>query len=229
MSGTIVVSDMDGTLTSAEAWRGTYRWLHANHPPAATRRFLLLRLPEVALVKLGLINKEAFRVRWLRDMARLMRGLDERQLAAMAEWAVEHHLWPARRQDALDALADVVAAARGRGEAVEVVLATASYQPVADAFARRIGADVALATPLVLRDGRATGELAAPVQSQAEKAAGVASRAGGRAIIAAFGDSGGDIPMLALAERAIAVAPDTPLRRAAAERGWEILEPAARP
>lgn len=38
-----------------------------------------------------------------------------------------------------------------------------------------------------------------------------------------------DDTTFALAERAIAVAPDRPLRRAAAERVWEILEPAARP
>ena len=181
------------------------------------------------LVQLGLIDKEAFRVRWLRDLARLLRGLDERALGEMADWAVEHHLWPSRRQEALDALTAVVDEARAHGETVEVILATASYQPVADAFARRIGADAALATPLVMHEGLATGALAVPVQSQVEKAAGVSARAAGRPVVAAFGDSGGDIPMLALASRAFAVAPDKALRRAATERGWEILEAASRP
>jgi phosphoserine phosphatase len=228
MTGGVVVSDMDGTLSTAEAWRGTYRWLRANHPTAHTTRFLLVRLPQVILVRLGLIDKEAFRVRWLRDLAGLLRGLDEATLTAMGEWAVEHHLWPSRRQEAIDALAAAIREAQAGNEPVDVILATASYQPVADAFARRIGAGVALATPLEMRDGRATGALAAPVQSQAEKAAGVASQAAGRRVLAAFGDSGGDIPMLALAARAVAVAPDKALRRAASERGWEILEPPAR-
>jgi len=224
MAGTIVVSDMDGTLTGAEAWRGIYRWVRANHPSPAARRFVAMRIPEVVLVRAGLIDKEAFRVRWLRDMAQLLRGLDAQQLEAMATWTVEQHLWPARRRGALEVLADAAAEARTAYGEVEVIVATASYQPVADAFARRAGADLALATPLEMVDGLATGRLAAPVQSQAEKAGGVAARAGERPVLVAMGDSGGDIPLLALARRGIAVSPDAALRRAAAERGWEILD-----
>ena len=43
-------------------------------------------------------------------------------------------------------------------------------------------------------------------------------------VLAAFGDTLADVPMLALATRAVAVAPDAKLRREATTRGWEILD-----
>ena len=43
----IVASDMDGTLTTAETWRGVHAWILAHRPSAAARRFVPLRLPAV--------------------------------------------------------------------------------------------------------------------------------------------------------------------------------------
>ena len=43
-------------------------------------------------------------------------------------------------------------------------------------------------------------------------------------MLAAFGDTVADIPLLRMAMRAVAVAPDAALRREARARGWEILE-----
>lgn len=220
----VVVSDMDGTLTTAETWRGVLAWITAHRPSPAARRFVTLRLPLVALAKAGLYDKEAFRGRWLRDQARLLRGAAPEELAAMGEWVVERVLWPARRQAAVDAVAEAVASARAVHPTVRVLLATGGYQPVGDAFARRIGAEAALGTPLEVRGGRATGALAAPTQSGEQKAAAIRAAASGGELLAAFGDTGADIPMLAMARRAVAVAPDAALRRAAAARGWEILE-----
>jgi HAD superfamily phosphoserine phosphatase-like hydrolase len=220
MNPAIIVSDMDGTLTAAEAWRGVQAWVGAHHPSAAARLFLPPRLPVAALVKLGFHDREAFRARWVRDQAGLLRGLSEARLADMGEWVAEHHLWPARRQAVIDA----VAAAAIANPGAEVLVATGSYQQVGDAFARRIGAHAALGTPLELRDGHATGALAAPTQSGERKAAAIRALAGDREIAAAFGDTAGDIPLLRLARRAVAVAPDEALRRTAVELGWEIVE-----
>jgi phosphoserine phosphatase len=142
----------------------------------------------------------------------------------MGDWVTESYLWPARRQAAIDAVASAVAAARQTNAAARLVLATGAYQPVGDAFGRRIGADVVLGTPLVLREERATGKLGAQVQSGEAKAAAVRAIAGGGPVLAAFGDSVADIPLLRLATRGVAVAPDAALRREALARGWEILE-----
>jgi phosphoserine phosphatase len=178
----------------------------------------------VALAGVGVYDKESFRARWLSDMATLLRGVSADGLATMGEWVVEQHLWPARRQIALDLLADAVRDARTRHPETKALLATGAYQQVGDAFARRIGADGALGTPLELREGVATGKLAAPMQSGQQKAAAILARAAGGELLAAFGDAASDIPLLALATRAVAIAPDADLRRAAIARGWEIVD-----
>ncbi len=220
----IVVSDMDGTLATVETWRGVHAWILANHPSAAARRFITVRLPRVALAMAGLLDKEAFRARWLEEQAGLLAGLPEARLVELGEWVVSEHLWPARRQNAIDALEATAAAARAAWPGARLVLATGAYQQVADAFARRIGADVALGTPLEARDGIATGRLLRPTQSGEAKAAAVAGEAAGGEVVAAFGDTLADIPLLRLATRAVAVAPDRALRRAAAASGWEIID-----
>ncbi len=137
---------------------------------------------------------------------------------------MDTHLWPARRLAAVDAVLAAVAAARAADPGARLVLASGAFQPIADAFARRLGADVALGTPLEVRDGVATGSLLRPTQAGDAKAAAVAAGAGGGEVLAAFGDTAADIPLLRLATRAVAVAPDAALRREAVARGWEILE-----
>jgi hypothetical protein len=214
---------MDGTLTTAETWRGVHEWIRANAPSAAASRFVTVRLPIVFLARSGLMNKERFRARWLEDQTKLLRGVPSEQLTAMGEWVVENHLWPARRVAAVTAVQAALATARVIDPSAELVLATGGYQPIAVAFAKRLGASIALGTPFEVIDGIATGKLAAPTQSGEEKArAATACAAGGR-ILAAFGDTAADIPLLKLAERAVAVAPDHPLRGVARSAGWETL------
>jgi HAD superfamily phosphoserine phosphatase-like hydrolase len=220
----IIASDMDGTLSTAETWRGVHAWILAHHPSRAARRFVATQLPLIALARTGLFDRERFRARWLRNHARLLRGASATELRGMGEWVVEQHLWPARRQPAIDALIEAAREARDREPAVHVILASGAYQPIVDAFAARLDADLALGTPLETRDGVATGGLATEVQAGNPKAAAVQAYAAGARLLVAFGDTAADIPLLELAQRPVAVAPDAVLRRVAIERGWEILE-----
>ena len=89
MSSAVIVSDMDGTLTTAETWRGVLDWMKVNRPSGAAQRFVTVRLPLVILAKPGIINKERFRARWLSDLAALLRGATVDELNAMGEWVVE--------------------------------------------------------------------------------------------------------------------------------------------
>jgi phosphoserine phosphatase len=215
MTAPVVVSDMDGTLATVDTWRGVLAWIREYSPSPAARRFVAIRLPRIVLAKAGISDKEAFRARWMADQARLLRGLPEERLDEMAEWVVEHHLWPARRQVAIDAVVAAAVAARVADPGSRLLLATGAYRQLGEAFGRRIGADFSLGTPLEVRDGVATGALSGPTQSGGVKAAAVAAEAAG-------GEA--DIPLLRLARRAVAVAPDAALRREALDRGWEILE-----
>ena len=224
MTHPIVVTDMDGTLAEAETWRGVLAWLAANHPSPEARRFVTVRLPRVAFAKVFRRSKEAFRARWMEEQARLLAGLPEAEIHAMGAWVADEHLWPTRRQAAIDAVRATADAVRATSPEARLVLATGAYQPIADAFARRVGADVALGTPLEIRDGVATGAVLAATQTGAQKAAAVTMLAEGGEVVAAFGDTAADIPLLTLATRAVAVHPDSELRLEAVARGWTILE-----
>jgi HAD superfamily phosphoserine phosphatase-like hydrolase len=224
MTHPIVVTDMDGTLAEAETWRGILAWLAANHPSPEASRFVTVRLPRIAFARLFRRNKEAFRARWMEEQARLLAGLPATEIDAMGAWIADEHLWPTRREVALDVVRATADAVRASNPEARLVLATGAYQPIADAFARRVGADVALGTPLEIRDGVATGGVLAATQTGAQKAAAVRALAEGGEVVAAFGDTAADVPLLSLATRAVAVFPDAALRREATIRGWEILE-----
>lgn len=215
---------MDGTLSTVETWRGVQAWVEANHPSPAARRFVLTQMPFIVLARSGVYDGEAFRARWLGNQARLLRGLPEAGLRDMAEWVVEHHLWPARRRVAIAALAAAVADAQPNDSKSVVVLASGAYLQISEAFAARIGADIAIGTPLEVEAGVATGRLADRVQTGPLKASAVRERVGDVPILTAFGDSAADIPMLELARHPVAVSPDSGLRRTAMSRGWELLE-----
>ena len=224
MTHPIVVTDMDGTLAEAETWRGILMWLAANHPSPEASRFVTVRLPRIALVKVLRRNREAFRARWMEEQARLLAGLPRSEIEAMGAWVADEYLWPTRREASVQAVQAAAARVRAANPEARLVLATGAYQPIADAFARRLGADVALGTPLEIRDGTATGGVLAATQTGAQKASAVRALAEGGEVVAAFGDTAADIPLLSLATRAVAVFPDAELRREAVARGWEILE-----
>jgi phosphoserine phosphatase len=177
----------------------------------------------IPLVRAGLIDRQAFRNRWIRDLARLLDGLSIAEIAAMAEDVVASELWPARRAGVLNELA--AAAATGS----RVVIATGTYEPVLAAFTARLapgpaGPVIGLGTPLEVREGRVTGRLSGPVGTGAVKAARVRALCAGAELVAAYGDSLADVPLLEAALEPVAVAPDDQLRPIALARGWRILD-----
>lgn len=212
-----VASDLEGTLTTGATWRGFGRYLKLHRSALAYRWFLLTHLPGVPLVKAGLIDEQNYKNRWLADLLRLYAGATKAEVEHMAEWVVEHEMWPARRQPVLDELE------RYRREGQRVIVASGTYQPIAEAFARRIGAE-ALGTALEFADGRLTGRLIGPSRVRQDKADQVLAALNGDRLAAAFGDTDSDVPLLEASECAVAVAPERKLRRIAETRGWRIIE-----
>lgn len=214
----VLVADLEGTLTAGETWKGVARWLEELGRGTAYRRFFVSHLPGALMAKAGLIDKRAYQDRWMADLARLLAGLSESQLAEMGEWVTEHTLWPARHDTVLTEL--LQAFSRG----ARVILASATYQPVLEAFARRLGEGVvALGTPLETVQGRATGRLGGPVNAGSAKAGRVRVYLGGSSPDRAYGDSWPDRYLLELSAEPVAVRPDRRLMALARERGWRRL------
>lgn len=212
----IVAADLEGTLSTGATWKGVARYLIHRGRGAAYKRFLYAKLPAVALVKLGLMPEQPMRDRWMIGLAHLMTGFTEADVEEMAEWVVEQELWPNRRLDLMDELAGH----RRRG--ARLMLVSGTYAPVLRAFARRMGAE-AHGTELALSLDPPRVELLPPINTGPVKVNSIRKAAPYTEVIAAYGDSIADLPMLELSREPVAVQPDRALRRVARERGWRIV------
>lgn len=218
--GDVVAADLEGTITDGETWRGVGRWLAANGHRRAYRRFLVPRLAAMPLVRAGLVPRQSFRDRWIRDLVGLLGGRSADEIDEIAAWIVDEELWPGRREPILDELVDA------RASGARIVVVSGTYDPVLRLFVERIGAE-AVGTPLEFTDDVFTGRLAGPVNTGARKVERLARLIGTASVARAYGDSIADAPLLRAAGEAVAVTPDAALARLARGQHWRILDAAA--
>lgn len=185
----IVAFDFDGTLTVRDSFMAFLRWR------AGPARYAL------GLVKLApgalayLFHRDRGRIK--QAAAReFLRGAPRGWIEADAREFAERFSRSLLRPDA------VAAWRRWRGDHVRLVIVTASPDIVVAPFARGLGADALLGTELAFdADDRATGRFATPNCRGPEKVARLRAVFGeAMKIKAAYGDTGGDREMLAIAE-----------------------------
>jgi HAD superfamily hydrolase (TIGR01490 family) len=157
----------------------------------------------------------------------------EAALAFIAGWKVEDvarlseeifdelmadKIWSGTR-----ALADLHLAAGER-----VWLVTAAPVELGTVIASRLGLTGALGTVAQIRDGHYTGKLVGDMLHGPAKAVTIKALAAAEGLdlakCTAYSDSINDIPMLSVVGNAVAVNPDSALRRAAKQNGWEIRD-----
>lgn len=220
-----VAADLEGTLTTGQTWRALGAYLVAHGRAGAYRATFARNLPKALLVRAGVVAMDPFRELWLTRILALFDGTPVESFRGIADWVVDEVLWPQRRPE-------VVAAMRVHQAAGErVVLVSGAFQPVVEAFARRLQREtgsappLALGTPLSERDGHLAGGLEGPLNIGEHKARRLHDTLGSERLYAAYGDSGDDVPMLLLSDRPVAVYPDAVLRKTARDLGWSVFEP----
>ncbi|HWA67552.1 MAG TPA: HAD family hydrolase [Mycobacteriales bacterium] len=124
-----------------------------------------------------------------------------------------------------DEAAALIESHHAAGQAVVIV--SSSGEEVVGPIGELLGADHVVSSRMVVEDGRYTGEVAVyafgPYKVEAMRE--LAERYGwDLADCHAYTDSATDLPMLEAVGHPHAVNPDRSLRRAASERGWEILD-----
>ncbi len=210
----IVISDMMGTLTTGSPVLGFIDWVRHNQSQAQARWLTARMMPAYLLAKTGLIDVQRWKVQLMLASLGWIADVTPTKFEQVAEWTVEHNLWPQRRADVI---ARLQAHAR---QGAQVFIASSVYEPVAAAFGRRIGAQ-AIGTPVQIANGRAT--LASELVASEQKIQEVLRRLGITRLDYAYGDTEQDIPLLENAVHPVAVYPDRKLHTTALERGWEIL------
>jgi phosphoserine phosphatase len=210
----IVISDMMGTLTTGSPVLGLVDWVRHNQGRAQAEWHTARMMPGYLLTRLGLLDPQPWGQQLVVDSLGWVKGATPEKFELVAEWAVEHNLWRKRREDVLARLASHAA------EGAQVFIATSVVEPIARAFARRIGAE-AIATPLSFENGRAC--LPTGLVASQRKVQGVMERLGVSRVDYAYGDTAMDIPLLESADHPVAVYPDQRLYITAIERGWQVL------
>jgi phosphoserine phosphatase len=210
----IVISDMMGTLTTGSPILGLLDWIKVHQSKAQARWLLASMMPSYLLVKLGLIDPQSWgqglmvkSLTWLKDM-------DEVKFSQACEWAVEHNLWLKKRESVIARLQEHVK------QGAQVYLASSVVEPIAEAFARRIGVQ-AIGSPVEIEGGKV--RLVDGLVSSERKIQEVLRRLGVEQVDYAYGDTFMDIPLLENAVHAVAVYPERRLLEEAKVNGWEIL------
>jgi HAD superfamily hydrolase (TIGR01490 family) len=116
---------------------------------------------------------------------------------------------------------------RHHSEGRDVVIVSTSGAEVVEPIGEMLGADRVIATVMVQKDGRYTGEIDfyAYGANKATAIKELAEQEGYDLLSSyAYSDSSTDIPMLESVGHPFAVNPDKVLRRVATERGWQVLD-----
>lgn len=185
----IVAFDFDGTLTTRDSFTAFLKWR------VSRGRWMLggLRLIPAAVAYLVHRNRGRIKAAAVREY---LKGVPRERLEADARRFAELHSRSLLRPDA------VLAWKRWQREGVRLVIVTASPDIVVAPFARGLGADDLLGTPLAFDAGdRVTGAFASPNCRGPEKVARLRAAYGeGLRVRAAYGDTSGDTEMLGIAE-----------------------------
>ncbi len=212
---TIIVSDMEGTLTTGSSWKGIRSYYRQNYSAWRYNRFFMKWVLRYILVMAGLMSRRAAMFDWMFDEVRLFRGMTLGEFEQMADWVVDQVMWPGRRADILAELE------QRRSAGAKIALVSSSYQPFVERFASKIDA-LPIGSQVLVDDDRIRG-IEEPLNAYEHKAEYIRQAFDGAPIAAAYGDTLSDVPMLAMSADPVAVYPDDDLQQIAEERGWRII------
>ena len=185
----VVAFDFDGTLTTKDSFTAFLKW---RTPPA---RWALGGLRLIPAACSYLVHRDRGRIK-VAAVREFLRGVTRTRLETDARQFAELHSRSLLRPDA------VMAWKRWRDEPVRLIIVTASPDLVVAPFARGLGADDLIGTPLHFdANDCATGDFASPNCRGPEKVVRLRAAFGENLrVLAAYGDTTGDTEMLAIAE-----------------------------
>ena len=210
----IVISDMMGTLTTGSPVLGLVDWVRHNQSKMQARLYMASIMPSYFIAKRGWIDWQTWAQGLMINSLKMVKNATPEKMKSVGEWAVEHDLWPKRREDVIARLKEHAS------QGAQVYIASSVIEPMIEPFARRIGAQT-IGTPVEYTNGsvRVAGDLVA----QERKIEQVLTRLGIARLDFAYGDTVQDVPLLEHADHPVAVYPDEALKAVAQARGWEIL------
>ena len=187
----LVAFDFDGTLTTQDSFTTFLKWRAG---PKGYARGLLRMTPSLLAY---VFHRDRGRLK-AAAVREFLRGVSRETLEAEARSFAELKGRSLLRPDALAAWR------RWRSDGARVVIVTASPDLLVSPFARALGADLLIGTPLAFDDhDRVRGAFSGPNCRGAEKVTRLRAQFGDDVRLqAAYGDTAGDREMLAIADLA---------------------------
>ena len=211
-----IVSDIEGTLTTGSSWKAIRNYYQNNINFCRYNLFFLSWLPRYLMVALGWRSRKKAIYDWMAQEATLFRGWSRQEFDQMADWIVDSEMVPKSRTQVLDEINASLSAG------IQLVVVSSGYQPIVNSFAKKINA-IPIGTPLNFDNDGLLG-ISYPVNAYEHKVARIREKVNAGNILAGYGDTISDLPMLELAQEPIAVYPDKHLRKIAVDRCWRIID-----
>ena len=216
--------DLDGTLTKVRTWAGIINFFKERGEKRFTYyRFWSYHSILYLLHKAGLLSQTGFREPWAANLGWFFRGMTEQEAEAIWQWTVDDHFKGNWQENALKILEEH----KQKGDFL--VLVSASPAPLGRYVAGKLGMDMAVGTEFELKDGRFTGKVKEQVNIADRKAILTTQRLTEAGIevdfaaSSAYADAPGDLAMLEMVGRPVALNGDELLLPIAEERGWEHI------
>jgi HAD superfamily hydrolase (TIGR01490 family) len=215
--------DVDGTLYTANMWRGLMQYVTEHGGKARARWYFARNMPYYYLRKLKLIGEEDFRKPWVLAMGGLVQGMNAAQGDAAFRWVAEQFIQPTAQNNVLARLREHVA------QGHIVVLVSAMLTPTLKILGDALDATGVIGTAIEFADGRFTGRVIPPVCMGVEKERLARKWLNTRGIAIDFAasycyaDSISDVDLLQMGGHPVAVYPDLQLAALAREKNWEVI------
>jgi putative phosphoserine phosphatase/1-acylglycerol-3-phosphate O-acyltransferase len=216
--------DFDGTLYTGHIWQDLVRhlWRTGRHRRWVAA-YLAWNMAPMPIYRLGAMSQSAFYQRWGETMAWLVRGWTLEEAQDLFARLTGERILPNLRAEVLAHLHDHIQ----RDHLVALV--SGAFAPWLEIIARRLDADHAIGTPLVIRHGRYTGRIVRPLCQSQGKPQRVQHYLAERGLAVdwkssyAYADSQLDLALLGKVGHPVAVCPDEVLMAEAQVKGWPIM------
>ena len=218
------IFDFNGTLVTGEVWQAIESWMGGRSEWKRRKTQMIARqLPVILASKIGLVSADFMVRRWMPAAWATVRGMDERELAALVQHAWETIFRPTMREP----VAEMVRRSKADGHYTALVSAT--YEPFLEPVREALGFDVVIGTRVEVVAGHVTGRVIGDTVTGAEKVRRVMALGHDadppidleRSV--AYADTERDLDLLQLVGNPVAVWPNARLELIARRRKWPIV------
>ena len=146
--------DVDGTLTTTNAWKGIMDYFRIHGLRRGTNLlFLLIHYPLYFFKRLGMISEGDFRTKWASHLGWYFRGYSEEDAEKIWAWVVDNYIKLNFRDDTRSLLDDHLE------DGDLVILVSGGPVPLLLRIAYELGVEHVVGTEFEIRDGRFTGKV----------------------------------------------------------------------